>query len=1298
MAVLFCRLLVGLSDKTTRSMHSLSHLRPPITRRKLLQYLGLAPVALRSAPLLGASLAPSGRAGQSTAYEEHKLFEPRLQPLYPTRSPLEDVLRLVPPGLDEFVTEKYAAEIDAVLQGFSRALRQDKAAFAEISRSLDPAFAGTRMSSARENLRRSSAGLELIEAAFEAGTVGKDAFLKSFEEYIHGAQVKTAEFQIVDIEQISENPLTVSAEVRYDFVMAKGQGLCEQRIGHWLTEWTSTEQDAWRSRRWTAAKEQIARYRGEGFIDVTAAALGRIPSYEQQLLRGGDYWRTVLDGACGIDVYGNNGIAVGDFNNDGFDDFYVCQPAGLPNRLYRNRGDGTFEDVSESSGVNLLDGTACALFADFDNRGLQDLLVVCASGPLFFRNQGGGKFALAASAFRFAQPPQGAFTSAALADYDNDGRLDIYLCTYSYYVGLDQYHYPIPYCDARNGPANILMHNEGNGSFVERTKEAGLDAENDRYSFACAWCDYDGDGHPDLLVANDFGRPNLYRNNGNGTFTAVSEQAHINEAGAGMSAAWCDIGNDGRADAYVANMWSAAGERISAQKQFHPEASDAMRKLYLRHARGNSLFRNSGTGVFEDASESSGAAMGRWAWCSDFLDFDHSGRMVLYIANGYISAPDRNDLSSFFWRQVVGKSPDDATPSQSYEHGWGALNELIRSDRTWSGYERNVLYADRGDGTFTEASGALGLDFVEDSRSFALADLDHDGRVEILLKNRNAPQLRILHNRNAQIGKSIIFRLRGTTSNRDAIGATLTLRCGEVQQTKQLQAGSGFLAQHSKEIHFGLGSSPGAVELTVRWPSGSVQRFRDLPAGHRVELVEGSNTHTAKPFVQTAEAFAASQPQKVPEQDPAKVETWLLQPVKAPEFSLNDISGAAHSLALMGGNFIALTFWNIRSADSLQQLSIYSRITSAIKQNNLRFIAIHCGAPDQRSVAEAHIRKQSFAFPVVFATGDVAGQYNLIYRYLFDRRRDLGFPATFLIDRDGMIVKIYQGIADSATLIEDVRSIPTTTQARVRKALPFSGPLYQDAIQRNDFTYGVAFFQHGYLDQAADSFRQVIAAKPDDPEAYYNLGTLSLRRNDFADAQSYLNKAIQLRPDYPEAWNNLGMLAAQQNRPDEAIRGFQKSLELRPTYAIAYLNLGNVYRRLGQSDKALDALTQALHLQPDDPEVYYSLGMLYARQEQANQALDNLQKAIALRPDYAEARNNLGVLYVRSKEYAEAEEQFTTCIRLVPGFDQSYMNLARLYALEGERGKAIEVLHALLAKQPDNASARQAIQALESQP
>ena len=174
----------------------------------------------------------------------------------------------------------------------------------------------------------------------------------------------------------------------------------EGRIGHWSTQWSRDETKSWRINRFEAKAETVTRAREPIFIDITSQTLGQTDSYKKQLAHGADYWRTVLDSAIGFDVYGNNGIAAGDFDNSGFDSLYICQPAGLPNRLYRNRGDGSFEDVTDTAGVGVLDNTACALFADFENKGLQDLLVVSGNGPLLFVNQGNGKFGLNRDAFQ----------------------------------------------------------------------------------------------------------------------------------------------------------------------------------------------------------------------------------------------------------------------------------------------------------------------------------------------------------------------------------------------------------------------------------------------------------------------------------------------------------------------------------------------------------------------------------------------------------------------------------------------------------------------------------------------------------------------------------------------------------------------------------------------------------------------------------------------------------------------------------------------------------------------------------
>jgi Flp pilus assembly protein TadD/peroxiredoxin len=1262
-----------------------------LNRREIMKSMALAPLGFHSAPLFSGM--PFG--GFPNLLDNHSpsfLFSDlHLAPNYPAKPPLTDITALVAPGSDRYITEKYAVEIESLLKKWSQALCSSPAGLATVAALIDDSIEASTLEAERVTVLRSAHGIETVSRRFKPEVArGRERMIDGLSAWLGGAQkIETVEFEIFGIEQIAAAPLAVRADIRYDFVMFGIGSSKEERVGTWHTEWFQNPTGAWKARKWEAWEESIAVAKSPVFIDVTAQALGGNNSYHRQLLHGADYWRTVLDGAIGTDVYCNNGVAVGDYDNDGYDDFYVCQSAGLPNRLFRNRGDGTFEDVTAKSGVGILDNTACAIFADFDNKGVQDLLVVCGTGPLLYLNQGDGTFRLKRNAFQFARQPQGTFTHAAVADYDGDGRLDVYFCMYMYYLGLDQYHYPVPYFDARNGPPNCLFHNEGNGSFVETTEAAGMNRDNDRYTFACAWGDSNGNGLPDLFVSNDFGTSQLYRNNGDGTFAVASAEAHVEGVGAGMGCSWCDYDNDGRQDIYVPSMWEASGQRVSGQGQFHASAPESVRELYRRHARGNALYRNQGNGTFENVGHQAGVEMGRWSWSADFFDFDHDGYSDLYVSNGYISALDRYDLASFFWRQIVANSPEDASPVPAYEQGWNAINELMRSDHTWHGYARNVLFANNHNGSFSEISGPSGLDFIEDARTFVLADIDHDGRLELIIKNRNAPQVRVLHNVLLDIGKSISFRLRGTKSNRDAVGSCVTVEVPGLKQQKFVQAGTGFLAQHSKELFFGLGTHAGEIRTTVRWPSGLVQHFSNLSANHRIVIEEGSEHFLSERYVAAPASYANASPVSAGEVLPAAVSTWLIEPLKAPALKLTEAQGNTHDLKGYRGKFVLLSFCYGADAECNNQLKAIQANLQRLKVALLEPLAVFVDDVGAGSMAA------TVQFPVLIASSEIIGIYNIIYRHLFDRRRDMPLPVSFLIDREGMIVRVYQGPFEVAQVLSDTKSISTDASERMRMALPFEGRLEQDSFHRNDFTYGVAMYQHGYLEQAALSFEQVIAAKPDNADAYYNLGTLRLQRKDFEEASQYLEQALKYKPNYPEAWNNLGMIAAQTNRPADAISNFEQSLSLRPAYVTALLNLGNVYRRQKDIENAQKCFDRAIEIQPDNAEISYSMGMLYAQQDRFEHASHFLEKAIELRPDYGEAFNNLGVLYVRSQNFTRAEQKFTNAIRVAPQFDQPYLNLARLYILQNDRAKARDVLKQLLSMQPDNAAAKRALEGVQ---
>jgi tetratricopeptide (TPR) repeat protein len=1217
------------------------------------------------------------------------------------------VLLKVQPGSDDFVAEKYAAQIGVVFDGWSASLGQLPLQVEAIENALAPGFVGSSFVPIESRPVRSGV-LEVLELKFGSDLpLGRAAFISGLRSALSMfSHIVAAEFQITSIKTADDRAgsTDLHTRVRYELVGTGRDFYREQRVGYWELVWevttaASAAPGEFRIRNWTMQDETRSRSAQPMFEDIALSAFGSNSSYSNQLLHGSDYWRTVLDGACGIDVYGHNGVSVGDVDNDGFDDLYICQPAGLPNRLYRNRGDGTFEDITEKSGVGVLENTASALFADVDNDGHQDLIVVRTNGPLLFLNQGGGKFQQKKDAFKFASTPQGTFTGSAIADYDRDGWLDIYFCLYLYYQGTGQYKYPVPYYAAENGPPNFLMRNNRDGTFCDVTAETGLNQNNTRYSFCCGWNDYNGDGWPDLYVVNDFGRKNLYHNNGDGTFTDVAEQAGVEDTGAGMSVCWADFDNDGREDLYVADMWTSAGERIAAQDVFKKGATEAVRRLYRKHAMGNSLFRNNGS--FQEVTRSAGVGMGRWSWSSDAWDFDHDGFLDLYITNGMVSGPSREDLNSFFWRQVVANSPDQAKPSNTYEQGWNAINELIRADGSWSGYERNVLYANNRDGTFSDVSGALGLDFLEDGRSFALADIDHDGRLEMFLKNRNAPQLRVLKNVIENLPPSIVFHLQGTKSNRDAIGAVVSVETQSCRQTRSIQAGSGFLSQHSKEVFFGLGEAKGPVRATIHWPNGLTQELRDLPVNHRVFVEEGSETVTMEAFrigfstlkslsVTTRGLYGA-----LPEALPASVEIWLLSPIAAPDFSLPDVSGRIQSLNSLRGKPALVNFWTAESKSCLRNLDIFNRVYSGWESDGLQLLTVDL---DDAQSAQALAHKRQFSFPVLRGSEDVASIYNILFRYLFDRHRDLDLPISFLLDAQGDIVKVYYGAINPDQISEDFRHIPQKDPDRLTKALPFRGVSDTFEFQRNYLSYGSVFFQYGYYDQAGASFQRALSDDPSSAEAAYGLGSAYFQEGKNTEARECFERATKLVAAYsdtlPNAWNNLGLLATREGRTNEAIPFFQKALRINPDYLIALDNLGNAYRQQKQWDEARQTLERAVAVAPQDPEANYSLGMVYAQLNETNRAYEYLQQALKLRPDYAEALNNLGVLYLRTGRRDHAVASFKECIRVAPTFDQCYLNLARVYSIEGTADKARTVLQELLTQRPDHPQAQRMLEEL----
>ncbi len=490
-----------------------------------------------------------------------------------------------------------------------------------------------------------------------------------------------------------------------------------------------------------------------------------------------------------------SGCAFFDYDGDGWQDILLINGMDWPGhkrqrstlKLFRNNRNGTFTDVTRAAGLDFeMYGMGVAI-GDYDNDGLPDLYITCVGQNRLFRNKG-GKFVDVTESSGLGKR-LGFSTSALWFDYDRDGRLDLFVCNYvkwstetDVFCSVDGKHKAYCTPEAYRGETCWLFHNLGNGKFEDVTAQSGI-FDSSCKSLGVALFDYDRDGWPDLLVANDTQPNKLYKNLRNGKFRDVALDAGLafsseGKARAGMGVDVADFENSGQPGVAITNF------------------DNEMIGFYRQQGAGNFVDIAAGNGIGRVSRNTLGFG------CM-FADMELDGGLDLIAVNGHI-------------------------------------DETVRNVRNVGYAQPPELFLNQGHGSFVDVASAIGGGFARPKvgRGLAYGDFDRDGDLDVLITTNNGPAY-LYRNDQTSGNKSIRFKLTGTKSNHDAIGAVVRVYYNGVSQMRTVKSGSSYLSQSELPVTFGLGKRDQIDRVVIEWPSGNTQEFKTLAAGKEYECVEG---------------------------------------------------------------------------------------------------------------------------------------------------------------------------------------------------------------------------------------------------------------------------------------------------------------------------------------------------------------------------------------------------------------------------------------------------------------------------
>lgn len=940
----------------------------------------------------------------------------------------DELRRRIDPREAGWASETLAQEIESRLRAAIEALLSGRAPPESAWRALlAPDFAGaTELFGAQRTRVYDDDALRVEQAAPDAGGARQEptAFVAELARWKESLGALAFESVYLNVERI-ELAQDGSARTRLDVrVAARNGARAQQQNLVWEARWSFAAQGRDpRLLELSLARCQFVEARQSVFREVTQEVFGALPFYREEILRGAQDYHLRQDVLSRQPVLGMHGIAVGDADGDGLEDLYLAQPGGQPNRLLLRQRDGGVRDVSLESGTALLDTTGPVLFADLDGDGDEDLALGIGGNVIVRWNDGHGRFA---AGDVLLAPDPAEITSMSVADVDNDGDLDLYACRYV--AGGVVGGAPVPYHDAENGARDLFWKNDGAHKFHEALAEVGLDEHTRRFGLALYFEDFDEDGWIDLYVVNDFGRNCLYKNE-RGRFHDVAPELGLEDQAAGMGADMADVNGDGRLDLYVTNMHSPAGGRIARQPAFPPRQR-GLEAEYVRHARGNTLLLARADGTFEDATESAGVAPAGWAWGARFLDWQNDGWPDIFVPNGFVSNYRRDDLESFFWREVIGRTPGAPPVTEEYAEAWDAIRHFAMFEGwSWNGWERKYAYLNLGQGRFADVSAASGLDFEDDSRAAVTLDWDEDGREDLLLRNRSGPRLRLLLGSQPNPNHFLELALASPGPNRDAIGAQVHVEAGGRSFRQSVHVGQGFLCASSRRLHFGLGRASVAERVRVRWPGGREEEFRDVALDARYRVLEGSGKLEKRERAVTPELDArpGTHVTVLPRPEPRIV---LFDKLPLAPLSLPSFTGTPKRVAELAGKPLLLTVLHAGDPRSRAWLEWRARSRGAFEAAGCeqRFVLLDESA--QLPAAKELLKRLGFLELAGAAQARFRQTLEVCLIEVLGPFPSLPLPLELVLDRGGRLMSVHAAPEDGARLLEDVRVAARIDPAR----------------------------------------------------------------------------------------------------------------------------------------------------------------------------------------------------------------------------------------------------------------------------